>query len=162
MRQGRSPPRDPDGLRRLEAEGLLNRFVNIVHGNDLSDEQLGGFVARDVRFALTPESELISGRNHLILGRLRDLDAWLSIGADIECADSGEMLTGARAALSHQRSLDNLDARRSRQFGGMSPLVAHLRRFGLGDGRGGAHAGSGRPDRNRRARQACGPRIASR
>ena len=122
MHQGGGPPRNPDGWRRLEAEGLLNRFVNIVHGNDLSDEQLGRFVARDVRFTTTPESELISGHGHPILGRLRDLGVWPSIGADIECAHSGDMLTAARIALSHQRSLDNLDARQRGEFGGKSRL----------------------------------------
>ena len=115
MHQGGGPPRNPDGWRRLEAEGLLNRFVNIVHGNDLSDEQLRRFVARDVRFTITPESELISGHGHPILGRLRDLGVWPSIGSDIETAHSSDMLTAARIALSHQRSLDNLDARRSGQ-----------------------------------------------
>jgi len=122
MHQGGGPPRNPDGWRRLEAEGLLNRFVNIVHGNDLSDEQLGRFVARDVRFTITPESELISGHGHPILGRLRDLGVWPSIGADIETAHSSDMLTAARIALSHQRSLDNLDARQRGEFGGKSRL----------------------------------------
>ncbi len=49
----------------------MNRLVNIVHGNDLGDEQLSRFAARDVRFTITPESELISGHGHPILGRLR-------------------------------------------------------------------------------------------
>ncbi|HKN31185.1 MAG TPA: amidohydrolase family protein [Roseiarcus sp.] len=122
MHQGGGPPKNPEGWPRLEAEGLLNRLVNIVHGNDLSDEQLSRFVTRDVRFTITPESELISGHGHPILGRLRDLGAWPSIGADIECAHSGEMLTAARMALSHQRSLDNVEARRRGQLGGKSGL----------------------------------------
>jgi len=122
VHQGGGPPRNPEGWRRLEAEGLLNRLVNIVHGNDLDDEQLSHFIDRDVRFTITPESELISGHGHPILGRLRDLGAWPSIGADIESAHSGDMLTAARIALSHQRSLDNFEARRRGQLGGKHGL----------------------------------------
>jgi cytosine/adenosine deaminase-related metal-dependent hydrolase len=122
MHQGGGPPKNPEGWPRLEAEGLLNRLVNIVHGNDLSDDQLSRFIKRDVRFTITPESELISGHGHPILGRLRDLGTWPSIGADIESAHSGDMLTAARTALSHQRSLDNVEARRRGELGGKSRL----------------------------------------
>jgi cytosine/adenosine deaminase-related metal-dependent hydrolase len=124
MHQGGGPPRDPDGWARLEAEGLLNRLVNIVHGNDLSDAQLERFAALDVRFTVTPESELISGHGHPIIGRLRDIGARPSLGADIESAHSGEMLTVARTALSHQRALDNLEARAQGIFGGKARLTA--------------------------------------
>ncbi len=124
MHQGGGPPRNPEGWQRLETEGLLSQLVNIVHGNDLSDEQLSRFVACDVRFTITPESELISGHGHPILGRLRDLGVWPSIGADIESAHSGDMLTAARVALSHQRSLDNVEARRRGQLGGKHGLRA--------------------------------------
>jgi cytosine/adenosine deaminase-related metal-dependent hydrolase len=122
MHQGGGPPRDPEGWRRLEAQGLLNRSVNIVHGNDLSDEQLSRFVERGVRFTITPESELISGHGHPILGRLRDRGVWPSIGSDIETAHSSNMLNAARVALSYQRSLDNLVARHRGEFGGKSRL----------------------------------------
>jgi cytosine/adenosine deaminase-related metal-dependent hydrolase len=124
MHQGGGPPRDPEGWARLEAEGLLNRLVNVVHGNDLSDAQLERFVAQDVRFTVTPESELISGHGHPIVGRLRDLGARPSIGADIESAHSGDMLTAARTALTHQRALDNIDARARGTFGGKARLSA--------------------------------------
>jgi cytosine/adenosine deaminase-related metal-dependent hydrolase len=123
MHQGGGPPRDPDGWARLEAEGLLNRLVNVVHGNDLSDAQLERFVALDVRFTVTPESELISGHGHPIVGRLRDLGASPSIGADIESAHSGDMLTAARTALTHQRALDNIDSRARGNFGGKARLT---------------------------------------
>lgn len=124
MHQGGGPPRDPNGWARLEAEGLLGRLINIVHGNDLSDAQLERFVALGVRFTVTPESELISGHGHPIVGRLRDLGARPSLGGDIESAHSGDMLTAARMALSHQRSLDNLDARAKGTFGGKARLRA--------------------------------------
>lgn len=124
MHQGGGPPRDPNGWARLEAEGLLDRLINIVHGNDLSDAQLERFVSLGVRFTVTPESELISGHGHPIVGRLRDLGASPSLGGDIESAHSGDMLTAARVALSHQRALDNLDARARGTFGGKARLSA--------------------------------------
>ncbi len=124
MHQGGGPARNPEGWAVLEAEGLLNRLVNIVHGNDLSDAQLERFIACDVRFTVTPESELISGHGHPILGRLRDLGAAPSIGTDIECGHSSEMMLAARMALTHQRALDNLDARGKGTFGGKARLRA--------------------------------------
>jgi cytosine/adenosine deaminase-related metal-dependent hydrolase len=124
MHQGGGAPRSPDGWQRLEAEGLLNRFVNIVHGNDLSDEQLQRFVARDVRFTVAPESEMICGHGHPIIGRLRDLGVSSSLGSDVEPTHSSDMLNSARIALSHQRSLDNLEARRRGEFGGKAQLRA--------------------------------------
>jgi cytosine/adenosine deaminase-related metal-dependent hydrolase len=122
MHQGGGPPRDADGWSRLEAEGLIGRNVNIVHGNDLTDAQLERFVALDVRFTVTPESELISGHGHPIVGRLRDLGANPSLGADIESAHSTDMLTVARMALTHQRALDNIRARSRGTFGGKASL----------------------------------------
>ncbi|HEY2048550.1 MAG TPA: amidohydrolase family protein [Caulobacteraceae bacterium] len=122
MHQGGGPPRDPDGWNRLEAEGLIGPHVNIVHGNDLSDAQLERFVALDVRFTVTPESELISGHGHPIVGRLHDLGASPSLGADIESAHSADMLTVARMALTHQRCLDNIAARERGAFGGKARL----------------------------------------
>ncbi len=124
MHQGGGAPRSPDGWQRLEAEGLLNRLVNIVHGNDLSDEQLQRFVARDVRFTVAPEFEMICGHGHPIIGRLRDLGVSPSLGSDVEPTHSSDMLNSARMALSYQRSLDNLEAKRRGEFGGKARLRA--------------------------------------
>jgi cytosine/adenosine deaminase-related metal-dependent hydrolase len=124
VHEGYGPARCPEGWACLESEGLLNGRVNIVHGNELSDDSLSRFVDRDVRFTITPESELICGHGHPILGRLRDRGAWPSIGADIESAHSGDMLTAARTALTCQRALDNVEARARGQFGGKSSLRA--------------------------------------
>ena len=124
MHQGGGPARNPEGWARMEAEGLLNQRINIVHGNDLTDAQLARFIACDVRFTITPEAEMICGHGHPILGRLYDLGTAPSIGADIECAHSGDMLRAVRTALTHQRSLDNLEARRKDMLGGKNRLRA--------------------------------------
>jgi cytosine/adenosine deaminase-related metal-dependent hydrolase len=124
MHQGGGQPRNSNGWAILRDAGLLGRFVNIVHGNDLADDLLAELVDQGVNFTITPESELISGHGHPIVGRLRDLGVSPSVGVDIESAHSGEMLTATRVALSHQRSLDSLAAKACGEFGGKCRLRA--------------------------------------
>jgi cytosine/adenosine deaminase-related metal-dependent hydrolase len=107
MHQGGGPPKTPEGWDVLETEGLVGDFVNIVHGNDLSDDRLARFVGHGVTFSVTPENEMAQGHGHPIIGRLRKLGAAPSLGIDLESVVSGDMLTVARIALAHQRSLDN-------------------------------------------------------
>jgi len=107
MHQGGGPAKTPNGWDVLEQENLVQDFVNIVHGNDLSDERLARFVDRGVTFSVAPENEMAQGHGHPITGRLRKLGAAPSLGVDLESVISGDMLTVARVALSHQRALDN-------------------------------------------------------
>ncbi len=111
MHQGGSPAKTPGGWDKLEQEGLVGDYVNIVHGNDLSDDQLARFVDRGVTFSVAPEDEMAQGHGHPITGRLRKLGAAPSLGVDLESVISGDMLTVARIALSHQRALDNAACR---------------------------------------------------
>jgi len=111
MHQGGGPPKTPEGWDVLEAEGLVGNFVNIVHGNDLSDNRLARFVDHRVTFSTTPENEMAQGHGHPIIGRLRKLGAAPSLGVDLESVISGDMLTVGRIALAHQRSLDNAEFR---------------------------------------------------
>ena len=85
--------------------------MNIVHGNDLSDDRLARFVDLGVTFSVAPENEMAQGHGHPITGRLRKLGAAPSLGVDLESVISGDMFTVARVALSHQRSLDNAACR---------------------------------------------------
>jgi 5-methylthioadenosine/S-adenosylhomocysteine deaminase len=107
MHQGGGPAKTPNGWDVLEQENLVQDFVNIVHGNDLSDKRLARFVDRGVTFSVEPEVEMVEGHGHPIIGRLRKLGAAPSLGVDVETVISGDMLTVARMALSHQRALDN-------------------------------------------------------
>lgn len=111
MHQGGGPAKAPEGWDVLEAEGLAGPLVNIVHGNDLSDERLARFVDCGVSFSVTPENEMTQGHGHPITGRLRALGAAPSLGVDLESVVSGSMLAVARTALSHQRALDNAASR---------------------------------------------------
>jgi len=107
MHQGGGPAKTPNGWDVLEQDNLVQDYVNIVHGNDLSDERLARFVDLGVTFSVAPENEMAQGHGHPIIGRLRKLGAAPSLGVDLESVISGDMLTVARIALAHQRALDN-------------------------------------------------------
>jgi cytosine/adenosine deaminase-related metal-dependent hydrolase len=107
MHQGGGAAKTPEGWDVLEAEGLVDEFVNIVHGNNLPDDRLRRFVDKGVSFSVTPENEMAQGHGHPITGRLRALGAAPSLGVDLESVLSGDMFTVARIALAHQRALDN-------------------------------------------------------
>ena len=113
MHQGGGPARTPDGWEKLEAAGLLGSHINIVHGHALSDAQLKRFCDLGMSFSAAAESEMSQGHGHPITGRLRALGRALSLGVDLECAVSGDMLTKARIALGVQRTLDNFDYRQA-------------------------------------------------
>jgi 5-methylthioadenosine/S-adenosylhomocysteine deaminase len=101
----------PDGWLRLAKDGLLGDNNNIVHGNNLSDEELSLMVDLGVSFSLTPESEMTQGHGMPITGRLLALHSAPSLGVDLESGYSGEMFTVARLALAAQRALDNAQSK---------------------------------------------------
>ena len=103
--------RTPDGWDRLAAEGLLGDNNNIVHGQTLSDAQLGFMLECGVTFSLTPEMEMTQGHGFAITGRLRKLGAKPSLGVDLESGISGDLFAVARMALASQRAMDNAEAR---------------------------------------------------
>ena len=107
MHQGGAAPRAPDGWQRLEEAGLLGSYVNIVHGQSLTDEQLKRFCSVGVTFSVTPENEMTQGHGFPITGRLHKIGYAPSMGVDLETTVSGEMFTAARLSLGIQRALDN-------------------------------------------------------
>ncbi len=113
MHQGGGPARTPGGWARLEAEKLLGPHINIVHGNNLSDDQLARFCRLGMSFSVAAENELTQGHGFPITGRLRKFGRAPSLGVDLESVVSGEMFTQARIALGMQRALDNEAGRES-------------------------------------------------
>jgi cytosine/adenosine deaminase-related metal-dependent hydrolase len=105
--------RTPGGWARLARDGLLGDGTNVVHGNNLSDEELGFMLDAGVTFTLTPETEMAQGHGFAITGRLRKRGAQPSLGVDLESGNSGDMFTVARLALASQRALDNEESRRN-------------------------------------------------
>lgn len=101
----------PDGWERLAMEGLLGNNNNIVHGNNLTTEQLKMMIDLGVTFSLTPEMEMTQGHGYPITGRLRALGSAPSLGVDLESGISGDMFTVARMAMGMQRAIDNANSK---------------------------------------------------
>jgi 5-methylthioadenosine/S-adenosylhomocysteine deaminase len=107
MHVGGGAMRVPDGFERLIGAGLVRGGTNIVHGNNLSADQLVALVGQGASVTVTPECELQMGFGDPVTGRLRALGAPPSIGSDVESAMGGDMFTNMRMALQYQRALDN-------------------------------------------------------
>jgi len=114
MHQGGGAEKAPGGWEALDAEGLLGPSINVVHGNDLTDQRLDRLVDRGVTFSIAPEGEMSQGHGFPIVGRLRQRGVAPSLGVDLESLVSGDMFSVARCALASQRSLDNAESRRER------------------------------------------------
>jgi 5-methylthioadenosine/S-adenosylhomocysteine deaminase len=107
MHVGGGAMRTPDGFPRLVAEGLVDRRMNIVHGNNLAGDQLRALVDNGASVTVTPETELQMGFGACLTGRLRALGSAPSLGSDVESSLGSDMFTNMRMALQAQRALDN-------------------------------------------------------
>lgn len=113
MHQGGGPAKTPGGWEKLIEAGLVGPHVNIVHGNDLSDDLLQRLIDLGVTFSVTPENEMIQGHGFPITGRLLRRGVRPTIGIDLESVLAGDLFSAARVALSMQRALDNAEMRKS-------------------------------------------------
>ena len=98
----------PDGVFRLGTEGLLGPHINAVHANKLSDDELRVLADAGASFTTTPEVEMQMGHGIPVTGRVLKAGGRPTIGIDVECNISGELLWAARFALQLQRGLNNL------------------------------------------------------
>ena len=98
----------PDGFARLMADGLIDRRVNIVHGNCIGLDELRALVERGASVTVTPDIELQMGYGDCLTGALRKLGSAPSLGADIESFIGGDMFRVMRVALQAQRHADDL------------------------------------------------------
>ena len=107
---GRMPfnRKTPDGVFRLNQDGLLGPHINAVHANKLSDDELRVLADAGASFTTTPEVEMQMGHGLPITGRVLALGARPTIGIDVESNISGELLWASRFALQVQRGLDNV------------------------------------------------------
>jgi 5-methylthioadenosine/S-adenosylhomocysteine deaminase len=107
MHVGGGEMRTPDGFPRLVAEGLVGPRVNVVHGNNLAEDQLAMLIEHGASVTVTPECELQMGFGDCLTGRLRARGSAPSIGSDVESSLGGDMFTNMRMALQAQRNVDN-------------------------------------------------------
>ncbi|PIM66891.1 cytosine deaminase [Streptomyces sp. JV178] len=111
------------GWEAVRNAGLFSPLTNIVHGIDLPEDWLKTLVEAGVTFTTTPENELGQGHGTPITGSLLSLDAAPSLGTDIDTAVPGTVLTAARIALAHQRSLDHAHHRQTTGMYASTPSV---------------------------------------
>ncbi|MGC0343952.1 amidohydrolase family protein [Streptomyces sp. SLBN-8D4] len=111
------------GWEAVRASGLFSPLTNVVHGADLPGAWIEMLVEAGVTFTTTPENELGQGHGTPVTGALLCLGAAPSLGTDIDTAVPGKVLTAARIALAHQRSLDHA---RYRETTGMHANTASV------------------------------------
>ena len=99
--------RTPEGISQLADAGLLGPHINVVHGNKLTDEEIGLLAGAGASFTTTPEVEMQMGHGYPITGRVRKHGLEPSVGIDVECNIGTNVLQAARFALQVQRGLDN-------------------------------------------------------
>jgi len=99
------------GWEAVRASGLFSPLTNVVHGADLPGVWIKMLVEAGVTFTTTPENELGQGHGTPVTGALLRRGAAPSLGTDIDTAVPGKVLTAARIALAHQRSLDHTQYR---------------------------------------------------
>jgi len=117
----------PDGIYKMRDDKLLDPKLNVVHGNDLSDEELKILIDHGVKMTVTPEVEIQMGFGDPITGRVMALGGRPSIGVDVESNISGDMFNVMRMALQIQRMIDNkpyADAHKPIESLSISPLQA--------------------------------------
>jgi cytosine/adenosine deaminase-related metal-dependent hydrolase len=108
MHVGGGPMLTPDGFARLIEDDLIDRRVNIVHGNCIGFEELRALVERGASVTVTPDIELQMGYGDCLTGALVRLGSAPSLGADIESFIGGDMFRVMRVALQAQRHADDL------------------------------------------------------
>jgi 5-methylthioadenosine/S-adenosylhomocysteine deaminase len=100
----------PDGFERLLADGLVDRHVTIVHGNDIAPDTVRAIADRGGTFTVTAEIELQMGYGDPLTGILHAKGAPISIGTDVEPAVGSDLFTCMRMTLQHERHRGILDA----------------------------------------------------
>lgn len=98
----------PSGYKAAAEEGLIDRRINIVHGNELTDHDLKVLVDNGATFTVTAEVEMQMSYTDPLSGRLLPLGAPISIGSDIESAFAADMFAVTRITLQAERHLTNM------------------------------------------------------
>ena len=96
----------PDGITRMHDDGLIDARFNVVHGSDLSDEEISILVDCGASFSITAEAEMQFGFGYPIRGRVIAAGGAPSIGSDTEAGMAGDMFSAMRLNLQMQRAVD--------------------------------------------------------
>ena len=98
----------PDGYLKAAEAGLIDSRTNVVHGNALTDRDLGILIDHGATFNVTAEVEMQICYGDLLSGRLLERGVPFSIGTDIESAIAPDMITCARISLQAERHFTSL------------------------------------------------------
>jgi cytosine/adenosine deaminase-related metal-dependent hydrolase len=93
------PNRKPDLLLQLDAEGLLNDRLQIVHANLHTEAELRRAAERGVMLCGTPEVEMRMGHGHPALFAAAAAGMKVSVGTDIPSMVGGGILPQLRVAM---------------------------------------------------------------
>lgn len=93
----------PSGYAAAAAAGLLSERVNIVHGNQLSNENFDLLADHGATFAVTAEVEMQMAYGDPLTGRLMERGLPVAVGSDVECAYAPEMFAVMRTTLQAER-----------------------------------------------------------
>ena len=109
MHVGGGRPLVPNGFERLLDDGLVDRHVTVVHGNDIATDTVRRMVEHGATFTVTAEIELQMGYGDPLTGILHALKAPISIGTDVEPAVGSDLFTCMRLTLQHERNRAIID-----------------------------------------------------
>jgi len=98
----------PQGYRRAAAEGLIDRRFNIVHGNELTDDDLALLLESEATFSVTAEVEMQMCYTDPLSGRLLALGGPISVGSDVESAYAPDMFAVTRFSMQTERHLTSM------------------------------------------------------
>lgn len=97
----------PDGMWRLQKEGLLGPDHNVSHGNNFEDDELHMILDAGCTISATPMTEMFNNDRVALLGRVTARGAMPSLGTDVDPYFNSSMLSVTRHAFQHQREIDN-------------------------------------------------------
>lgn len=97
----------PDGIKRLYEEGLFDQRFNVVHGNDLSNEEMKMIGGNGGSLTPTAGVEIQMGFGFPVTGRFLAAGGVIGLGIDVESNVAGDMFEEMRFTLALQRLLDN-------------------------------------------------------
>lgn len=110
MHVGGGVSKVPQGFERLLDDGMVDRHLTVVHGNDIAPDTVRRILDRGGTFTVTAEIELQMGYGDPLTGILHERKAPISIGTDVEPGVGSDMFTCMRLTMQHERNRDIVQA----------------------------------------------------
>jgi cytosine/adenosine deaminase-related metal-dependent hydrolase len=95
------------GVSRMLKQKLLGPDINLVHANNITDEELRAVVDTGASITVTPEVEMQMGMGFPVTSRLLRAGGVPTLGTDIACATSADLFNQMRLTLQVHRAFDH-------------------------------------------------------